>query len=200
MNLSNSKVCLDKQNLGDCTRGEDCQVCNDLSSAIENSELQQLNFNKNAKGYIPKSKRTQNNKENVAKDTENNKLNFNLAAREYIPKAANQSNPQLEDGTNNQMNMEMYQHYYYEENAEKAEEMEEEDEGEEFDMIMKDIINNEALEEMEEEDESDEDKWFPKFKECECCKGFVYKCKGIACANMNSCYCKVKEECDDEDA
>jgi hypothetical protein len=67
-------------------------------------------------------------------------------------------------------------------------------------MIMKDIINNDVMEEMgAEDDESDDEKWFPKYKDCECCKGFVYKCKGDACVNMGTCYCKIKEECDSED-
>jgi hypothetical protein len=68
---------------------------------------------------------------------------------------------------------------------------------EEFDMIMRDIIENEQVEEYESE--NDEEKWYPKFKNCNCCKGFIHKCKGIACENLGVCYCKMKEECDDED-
>jgi hypothetical protein len=201
MNGSTNKVCLDKINFGSCTRGDDCPACNDLTKEMDNVKLNQLNFNKNAKEWIPKSKRNENTSENISKDTAvtNDKLSLNLEAQEYKPKMINFNQPPVTNST--ALNLQNYQNYYYEnENQENAEEMEEEDEGEEFDMIMKDIINNEALEEMEEDDESDEDKWFPKYKDCECCKGFVYKCKGVACENMNACYCKVKDECDEEDA
>jgi hypothetical protein len=100
-----------------------------------------------------------------------NKLNLNLNAEEYVPKTNVEYEPELD--------------------ADLC--------GEEFDMIVKDIIDNDAIEEeFEEEEESDEDKWFPKYKDCECCQGFVYKCEGIACANMDMCYCKMKEECDEE--
>jgi hypothetical protein len=97
------------------------------------------------------------------------KLNFNLSANEYVPKLVEEEN---------------------------NEEEESEDE-EELDMIVNDIINNDMMEELED-DESDDEKWFPKYKDCVCCKGFVYKCQGPACLNMGTCYCKVKEECDDD--
>jgi hypothetical protein len=67
---------------------------------------------------------------------------------------------------------------------------------EEFDMIMRDIIENEQL----EESESDDEKWYPKFKNCECCKGFLYKCKGTACENLGICYCKMQVDCEDDNA
>jgi hypothetical protein len=107
-----------------------------------------------------------------------NKLNFNLNAKEFVPK------PQSE-------------------NPEEDIEDEDEDmEEEELDMIMKDIIDNDVIEELgaeDDEDESDDEKWFPKYRDCECCKGFAYKCKGEACVNMGTCYCKIKDDCDDED-
>ena len=43
-------------------------------------------------------------------------------------------------------------------------------------------------------DESDKEIWIPKYQNCECCEGFVYKCKGIACVSIGSCYCKFTEE------
>ena len=58
---------------------------------------------------------------------------------------------------------------------------------------MKDIIDNEEI----EDDEFDEDKWFPKYKDCESCQWFVDKCSGVACQNLLSFYCKVMAECDD---
>lgn len=192
--MNTQKVCLDKQNMGECTKGSDCPVCssnvNELSQKMENTNLLDsginLNLNTNAKVWVPKSKReVQEGKNETTLSSSTNglsstseKLNLNLSAKEYVP--GNYQNQEVE--------------------AEPEEEGEEEDEAEEFDMIMKDIINNEALEEMEEDDESDEDKWFPKYKDCECCKGFVYKCNGVACANMDACYCKVKDECDEEQA
>ena len=60
------------------------------------------------------------------------------------------------------------------------------------------VANNEIMEELGEDQESDEEKWYPKYHNCECCKGFVYKCKGLACANLGMCYCKMQEECDYE--
>jgi len=45
-------------------------------------------------------------------------------------------------------------------------------------------------------EESDEESWYPKYKDCECCKGFVYKCKGEACSHLKFCVCKIAEECD----
>jgi hypothetical protein len=106
---------------------------------------------------------------------DDNQLNFNLNAKEFVPKTT-QPEEELEDDDDM-------------------------DEEEELDMIMKDIINNDVMEEIgaEDEDESDDEKWFPKYKDCECCKGFVYKCKGDACVNMGTCYCKIKEECDDDE-
>ena len=51
----------------------------------------------------------------------------------------------------------------------------------------------------EESDSADEDKWYPKYKDCECCKGFVYKCKGDACQSLGQCYCKMKDDCDNDE-
>jgi hypothetical protein len=43
-------------------------------------------------------------------------------------------------------------------------------------------------------DETDREIWIPKYRNCECCEGFVYKCKGIACESMGCCYCKFTDE------
>ena len=145
--------------------------------------LKNLTLNSNAKAYVPrKNKATTESNQNADSQTE--KLNLNLNAEEYKPKnpqAANYQNPyqikQLDDEDNSD---------------------DEELENEELDMIVNDLVENDAYEEFEEEDESDDEKWFPKYKDCECCKGYIYKCKGSACVNMGACYCKMKEECDDE--
>ena len=77
---------------------------------------------------------------------------------------------------------------------------EDEENNEEIDMIMRDMVENDILDEMgEESDSADEDKWYPKYKDCECCKGFVYKCKGDACQSLGQCYCKMKDDCDNDE-
>ena len=206
---SNVKVCLDLQNLGECTKGLDCPVCNDkLIDKIQDLNINELSLNTKAKGYVPKSKRveTNQNTQNTQKseDIQNlekketssdNKLNFNLQAQEYKPKFTMNTDTKINNKNENNFL------FSQDQDEEQDDNFQDEDEAEEFDMIMKDIIDNEALENIEDHEESDdEDKWFPKYKDCECCKGFVYKCKGIACENMDACYCKVKDECDMEDA
>ena len=49
-----------------------------------------------------------------------------------------------------------------------------------------------------ENDSDDEDKWIPKYKDCPCCYGFVYKCKGEACFSLGECYCKMKDDIDED--
>ena len=159
-------ICLDKQNNGKCTKNN-CDIC---SINIENILL-----NKEAKPFVPKSKIQSQKEENKNLQTEN--ITYNLNAKEFKPKNKQED---------------IYNIY----NIDHEDFEEDEIQGQEFDMIVKDIIDNEALEELEG-DESDEDKWYPKFKDCECCKGHVYKCKGSACLNLGVCFCKMKEECDE---
>lgn len=102
-----------------------------------------------------------------SKKREQEKLNFNLNANEYVPKK----------------------------NGGKTEDNDDEEDQEQLDMIMKDVVENDILDELEESD--DEDKWYPNYKDCECCKGFVYKCKGTACESLGQCYCKMKDDCED---
>ena len=168
MNTINTQ-CPDVMMAGNCTKGEDCIYCKGGVA---------LNFNVNAKNFVPKSKRT-----NQEEPKNEDKLKFNLSANEYVPR-------------NLQQNYEVNE--YQQQEVEEEEEDNEEIEGEEFDIMMKDIIDNEVMEELEEE-ESDDEKWFPKYKDCDCCKGFVYKCNGVACVNMAACFCKMKDECDEED-
>ena len=65
-----------------------------------------------------------------------------------------------------------------------------------LDIIAKDMAENEVMEELGNEESEDEDKWIEKYKNCECCRGFVYKCKGDTCASLGQCYCKMKDDCD----
>jgi len=171
--------CLDLKINGNCTKGVDCPVCNNVAKQVKDAS--EIKFNTNARLYIPKSKQNLNitpNSENIntipdTSQTES-KIKFNLEAAEYIPKFVQSVAINEEDEADFKID---------------------DDCAEEFDLIMKDIINNELIEEMGEE-ESDEEKWYPKHSNCVCCKGFVYKCKGSACENLGMCYCKMKEDCD----
>jgi len=183
MNTDSTK-CPDLLMSGNCTKGGDCTYCNDTLN---------INLNVNAKNYLPKSKRAVQIATEF-KESSNNvgRLEFNLNATEYNPKISSQLEQEFKKDMEN-LNV----------NDEDEEEDDDDYGGDEFDMIMKDIINNEVMEEIvdvDDDDESDDEKWFPKYKDCECCKGFVYKCNGVACVNMGTCYCKMKEECDDEDS
>ena len=126
---------------------------------------------------------------NKIKRKEENKLNIN--AVEYMHRKKNEEKIKLN------LNAKEYRPKQ-KENIEEVEEN-----NEELDMIMKDMIENDILDEMAENDSldsdsADEDKWYPKYKDCECCKGFVYKCKGEACQSLGQCYCKMKDDCDEE--
>ena len=106
------------------------------------------------------------------------KLNLNKDAKEYVPK------PKVQ--------------VEYVEGDDDDEEVKDE-----IDMMVKDEIENEVMNELTKEghiddDSEDEDKWFPKYKDCECCHGFVYKCPGESCKNLGQCYCKMKDEVDNE--
>lgn len=104
---------------------------------------------------------------------------LNPGAKEYIPKK--KTKQQVPEKLN--FNLE-------------ANEDDDEEDQEQLDMIMKDVVENDILDEFGEESD-DEDKWYPKYKDCECCKGFVFKCKGKACENLGQCYCKMKDDCED---
>jgi len=160
-------------------KGENNNTNNQDPNNIQEN-LKNLTLNTNAKAYVPRKYKgeTEANGMNLPE-----KLNLNLNAEEYKPKA----NPSTD-----------YQNPYQIKQVEDEENEEDEElENEELDMIVNDLVENDAYEEFEEE-ESDDEKWFPKYKDCECCKGFIYKCNGSACVNMGVCYCKMKDECDDE--
>ena len=137
---------------------------------LQNS-FQNISFNTSARNYIPNNKSFNNFPENNSQQ-ENIKLNLNLEAKEYISNKKNTDNNQYK----------------------KNEEFDYIPETE-LDMRVNELIQNEVYDQYEDEDEPDVEKWFPKYKECECCKGFIYKCNGIACLNMGICYCKMKDEC-----
>ena len=43
-------------------------------------------------------------------------------------------------------------------------------------------------------DEDEEEKFEEKMKNCSCCHGFVYKCKGKICYNLGICQCMARTE------
>ena len=96
------------------------------------------------------------------------KLDFNLNAKEYKPKEKGEVNDN-----------------------------EEEEVQEKMDMIVKDMAEDAVMEELGNEGSDDEDVWLQKYKDCPCCQGFVYKCKGETCSSLGQCYCKMKDDCDE---
>ena len=64
-------------------------------------------------------------------------------------------------------------------------------------------IEKEVMSEMEkirfiQDDSEDEDKWFPDYQNCKCCQGFVYNCKGEICSSLGQCYCKMKDDIEED--
>lgn len=158
-------------------------------------------FNKEAKEYVPKKKKQEEEKsivttstsnpqsipsktqENVVDgedDKENQKnIQFNLNAKEYVPKKETEIGGYKIEGLDDD-----------------ADEEESEDE------IIDELVNQELNDPIDpyalEEDESDDEKWFPKYKECTCCEGYIYKCSGDVCTSLGVCFCKAQEDYDPE--
>ena len=103
--------------------------------------------------------------------TKNRKLNFNLEAKEYKPK-----NKELEEEEDQEVN-------------------------DKIDMIANDMVVNDLIEAAKDNDSEDEDenKFYDKYKNCTCCKGYVYKCNGEACKSLGQCYCKMSDDCENEE-
>jgi hypothetical protein len=183
---------------GNCSKGDLCNICNKNITSESNIDKNPI-LNIKAKEFVPKKKINNTNPSinltnnttntNTNSEVENKLLKLNLNASEYVP--SNSINSQIQMIPQNSYNE---QNLY--ENSKEANDDEdfEEPNDDELDMIMKDMMEND---EVECDEESDDEKWFPKYKDCECCKGFVYKCKGNACQYLGACYCKVKNECDD---
>lgn len=148
-----------------------------------------------------------NSKEYVPKQSPSNQSNiqFNMNATEYVPKKQFQNQNQFQQqnyyggypqyqqyNQGNYMNNQYTQNYNQgqgQQFKEDFEKMKISSEGE-----GKKVGGYKGVEEYGEE--SDEESWYPKYKDCECCKGFVYKCKGEACSHLRFCVCKIQEECD----
>ena len=138
----------------------------------EKKEKKEETLNKDAKEFIP---------------TKNRKLKLNENAKEYIPKDKRENKKEIKI-----------------EYVEGDDEDEEEQIKDKIDIMMRDEIENEVMNELAKEgniddDSEDEDKWLPKYKDCECCHGFVYKCSGEACSALGQCYCKMKDEVEGND-
>ena len=88
--------------------------------------------------------------------------------------------------------------------VEKVEDYEEEIK-EQIDEMISNELEKEVMSEMHkirflenDDDSEDEDKWFPDYQKCQCCHGFVYNCKGNICHSMGQCYCKMKDDIEQE--
>ena len=169
------KRCTDLELYGNCTKRENCEICNKPKKITKALDVSSSEF-------VPKKKLAEQklNIQNEVLPSLTDKLNLNLEAKEYQPKY---SNPNANNFVIRQMD-----------NDDDNIFDDEEENNKEVEVIVRDIIENE---EFEDEDESDDEKWFPKYKDCDCCQGFIYKCSGKACENLQYCYCKVKTECDD---
>ena len=125
---------------------------------------------------------------------------LNTSAAEYIP-----TKNRIPDKLNFNLNAAEYQPKEVIENTEDGDEFNDEQIQDEMDMILGDVVHNEIMDEFAKqknqedssEDSEDEDKWIPKYKDCECCSGFVYKCKGKACSSLGECYCKMRDDMDE---
>ena len=105
--------------------------------------------------------------------TKNKKLNFNLDAKEYQPKEK-QKNIELDEDDDEEVDKKI-------------------------DMIANDMVENDLIEEQakaNDSDEEDENKFYLKYKNCQCCKGYVYKCNGDTCKSLGQCYCKMSDDCE----
>ena len=119
---------------------------------------------------------------------------LNKDAKEYVPtKKRNQ------DKLNLDLNAKEYKPKPAVEYVEADDDDDDEQVKEQMDMIVKDMVEEEVMQELGNDDSEDEDKWLPKYKDCECCHGFVYKCKGETCQALGQCYCKMKDDCDNVD-
>ncbi len=178
----NTTECQEILLFGNCTKGELCEQCNKtINSANDDKNV----LNVNSKEFIPKKKKN-NSDQSKPKDPnvveiDNKTLKLNLNANEYVPTGKKY----------NELSS------YPDPNAQTLDDADDlEPNPDEMEMIVKDMIENEQIEE-EEGLYDDEDQFFSKYKDCECCKGKIYKCNGDACQYLGACYCKVKTDCDD---
>jgi len=165
-----------------------------------------LLLNKDAKVYIPKNKQNLNvniinniNSNDRIEEIKNNKsteIKLNVNAVEYRPKIIDGYKIEGLDDENDELEI-IEKVNIKEEKNEKEINKDNDNSLDEFSIINKEIENF-IMEQVEEESEESIDKedWYPNFKNCSCCKGYVYKCEGSSCQNLGMCFCKAAEEYD----
>ena len=118
-------------------------------------------------------------------DSDYPKINFNLDAAQYIPKEL----------PNELLNYVDEVEDYEEEILEKIDEMI----GNELEKEVMSKLQEQRNMEGDYDDSDDEDKWIPDYRNCACCHGYVYNCKGKTCIAMGQCYCKMKDDLEKEE-
>jgi len=161
--------------------------------------MNQFTFNKSAKEYKPKDNKDSQVEINRLPSNvallngqplnEFSNIKFNLNAKEFSPKKTKKDGFEIgglddsEDEKEDSISIK---------NLDSKLQNNEDIKNEENDIDIDDLIENG----IEDIGEDDEEEWIPKFKNCPCCKGYIYKCKETVCQSMGVCYCKAQEEFD----
>lgn len=169
-------------------------------------------LNSNAKCYVPKNKKVNEGTLTLNTDITKDNIISSKLIENSIGTNINDKKLEIKDITLDQLNLQNKPYIpkkkiegFEVEGLEEEVEEEEENDEEEIENELDNIINKElkdqhdALDLDHEEDEiSDEDKWYPNYANCECCKGFIHKCENEVCKSLSVCYCKAQEDYDPE--
>ena len=123
--------------------------------------------------------------ENISMEEKLRSLTLSKTANDYIPKSRQidiNKDQKLDINGNGRNNIDNTSNFSYKNNSFSSDSVKSQYSGVGLDDVL--IAN----------DETDKEIYIPKYQNCECCEGFVYKCKGIACESMDSCYCKFTAE------
>lgn len=171
---------------------------------------QDIKFNTKAKEYVPRKPNLGNNEKDnkiISKIPDDGNVQLNLKAPEYKPKIKQgytvegldsddeeDVKPQNTNTHNNvnYLNQQNFNNFQSNQIRDNQNNQKEDDGAFDLDEIIASGLDADL------EDSDDERNWIPKYKGCECCKGFVYSCKGMFCSNLGYCYCMAKEEFDPE--
>jgi len=211
--------CRDLKIFGNCFTDNDCNNCK-LEIMLGHKPV----FNLNAKEFIPHRWLKENRMKVFQKQKNENSQNgysFNMNAKEFTPTKIKMKVNQ-ENTTNNVYNFSkikqpLFAQYNFinnykidnidnnEDNIKDSKENDKPTE-EELNMIMRDLeenfdneynnYNNDIDNINDIDNDADDNLFYVSFKDCECCKGYVYNCKGNTCKFLGACYCIVKSECD----
>lgn len=158
--------------------------------------MNQFTFNKSAKEYKPKESQCEIMRlpSNIAVFNgqplnEPNNIKFNLNAKEFSPKKIKKEGFVI--GSLDDSDEEKEESISITNLDSKLENVNEDVKADENDIDIEDLIEN-GIEDIDE----DEEEWIPKFKNCPCCKGYIYKCNQTVCQSLGVCYCKAQEEFD----